>query len=120
MNQKITFITSNNSKAAEVSRYLGFPVRHISLELHEIQSLDLEEIVREKVLVEDVSLTFDAFGNLPGPLIKWFLKELGNEGLARLVDGKERGCVATVCYGYYDGTITHLAEGSMGGFVAEH
>ncbi|MBI2047599.1 MAG: non-canonical purine NTP pyrophosphatase, partial [Parcubacteria group bacterium] len=51
MNQKITFITSNNSKAAEVSRYLGFPVRHISLELHEIQSLDLEEIVREKVLL---------------------------------------------------------------------
>ncbi|MBI2047633.1 MAG: non-canonical purine NTP pyrophosphatase, partial [Parcubacteria group bacterium] len=43
-----------------------------------------------------------------------------NEGLARLVDGKERGCVATVCYGYYNGTIIHFAEGSMKGTVARH
>ena len=85
---KLTFITGNPGKAEEVSRYLGFPVEHISLELDEIQSLDLEEIVKDKatrayekigrpVLVEDASLVFHAFGKLPGPLIRWFLEELG-------------------------------------------
>lgn len=129
--QKITLITSNAGKAAEVSRYLGFIVDHVALDLHEIQSLDLEEIVREKiisaytkiqkpVLVEDVSLIFTAFGKLPGPLVKWFEKELGNEGLARLVDGKDRSCIATVCYGYHDGQNVHLVSGSMMGYVADH
>ncbi len=32
-------------------------------------------------IVEDTSLHFDCLGGLPGPLIKWFLKILGNPGL---------------------------------------
>src|SRR3989344_4960861 len=119
--EKITLITGNVSKAKEVTRYLGFPIDHIALDLHEIQSLDLEEIVQEKaasafakiqkpLLVEDVSLVFKSFGNLPGPLVKWFEKELGNEGLARLLDGKDRSCIATVCYGYNDGKDIHLVS----------
>jgi non-canonical purine NTP pyrophosphatase (RdgB/HAM1 family) len=129
---KITFITGNAGKAEEVSRYLGFPVDHVALELDEIQSLDLEAVVRDKamraydamkkpVLVEDVSLVFRAFGKLPGPLIRWFLEELGNEGLCRLLDGKEdRFCVATVCYGFSDGNTVRLVSGSMEGSVADH
>ena len=129
--QKITLITGNAGKVEEVARYLGFPIDHLVLDLHEIQSLDLEEIVREKaasayekikkpLLVEDVSLVFKAMGNLPGPLVKWFEKELGLEEMARLVDGKDRSCVATVCYGYHDGTNIYLVSGSMAGRVAEH
>jgi non-canonical purine NTP pyrophosphatase (RdgB/HAM1 family) len=129
---KLTFITGNPGKAQEVSRYLGSPVDHVSLDLDEIQSLDLEEIVKDKamraygklgsqVLVEDVSLVFSAFGKLPGPLIKWFLEELGNEGLCRLLDGKEnRDCSATVCYGLCDGKTVRLVSGAMEGTVAEH
>lgn len=126
----ITFITGNIGKVNEVSRYLGIPLEHKSLNLDEIQSLDLEEIVKDKaerafrevggpVLVEDVSFVFNALGKLPGPLIKWFLKELGNVGLCRLLDGKDRRCVATVCYGYHDGTSVRLFSGSMAGSVAE-
>lgn len=129
--QDLTLITGNAGKAAEIARYLGFSVDHTALDLNEIQSLDLEEIVQEKVvsayakiqkpvLVEDVSLIFTALGKLPGPLIKWFEKELGNEGLARLVDGKDRSCVATVCYGYHDGKNIHIVDGSMKGYVANH
>lgn len=127
---KITLITGNAGKAEEVSRYLGTPVEHQPLDLDEIQSLDLEEIVKDKanrafekigepVLVEDVSFVFHGMGKLPGPLIKWFLKELGNEGLCRLVDGKNRGCVATVCYGFHDGKEVKLFSGSMSGSVSE-
>ena len=33
------------------------------------------------VLIEDTSLCFNALGGLPGPYIKWFLKNLGPEGV---------------------------------------
>jgi len=127
---KITLITGNIGKADEVKRYLGIPIEHHSLNLDEIQSLDVEEIVRDKtqrafeklghpVLVEDVSFVFHALGKLPGPLIKWFSNELGNDGLCRLVDGKDRSCTATVCYGLHDGKEIRLFHGSMKGSVAD-
>ena len=128
---KISFITGNAGKAEEVGRYLKTPIEHKSLDLHEIQSLDSEEIVKDKaeraykiikkpVLVEDVSFVFHAYGKLPGPLIKWFEHELGNEGLCRLLDGKDRSCTATVCYGFHDGKKVHIFTGSMEGTVSEH
>ena len=127
---KITFITGNMGKVEEVSRYLGMPIDHQKIDLDEIQSLDIEEVVRDKamrayekvgkpVLVEDNSFVFHSLGKLPGPLIKWFLGELKNEGLCRLVDGKDRNCTATVCYGFHDGKEVYLFEGSMAGTVAE-
>ena len=127
---KITLITGNAGKAEEIARYIGMPIEHRSLDLDEIQSLDLEEIARDKalrafekvgepVLVEDASFVFHALGGLPGPFIKWFRKELGNEGLCRLLDGKDRSCTATVCYGFHDGKEVHLFSGSMSGTVAQ-
>jgi len=127
---KLTFITGNLGKVKEVSRYLDIEIEHVSLDQPEIQSLDIEEVVRDKaerafaqirkpVLVEDNSFVFHALGQLPGPLIKWFLHELGNDGLCALLDGKkDRSCTATVCYGYHDGTQIHLVSGSMSGNIA--
>lgn len=87
MVQEITFITGNQDKADYLARYLGFPVEHLKLDLDEIQSLDLKEIVEHKVqqayekirrpvLVEDVSLEFLALGRLPGPFIRFFLEKM--------------------------------------------
>ena len=126
---KFILITGNAGKAEEVARYIGMPIQHHSFDLEEIQSLELEDVVRDKaarafekakkpVLVEDVSLVFHALGKLPGPFIKWFRKELSNEGLCRLLDGKDRSCTATVCYGLHDGKEIHLFVGSMVGSVA--
>lgn len=39
------------------------------------------------VIVEDTSLCFNALGGLPGPYIKWFFEGIGNDGLAKLLDG---------------------------------
>ncbi len=47
--QSITFITGNQKKADYLAKYLGFPIEHQKIDLDEIQSLDLREIVEHKV-----------------------------------------------------------------------
>jgi len=130
MERQLTFITGNAAKAEQLGRHLDHPVAHKKLDLAEIQSLDLHEIIEHKtkeaykqiggvVLVEDTSLTFKALGRLPGPLIKWFLTELDNAGLCKLLNGYEdRSAVAEVCFGLYDGKELRMFEGEARGSVA--
>lgn len=64
------------------------------IDLPEIQSLDIEEILRAKaaaayaevaepLLVEETGLELAAFGGFPGPLVRWMLDAVGAEGIAR-------------------------------------
>lgn len=113
------FVTSNERKAAQLSRQLNLELRHESVDLPEIQSLSLADVVAQKaqaafselgvpVLVEDTSLVLHALGALPGPLVKWFLQELGSAGIARLLNGyPDRSATAAALYGYYDGHALH-------------
>ncbi len=127
----ITFITGNEGKAAYVAQYLGRPIARQSMELEELQSLDIRKIAEHKareaysrlkkpVLVDDVALGFDALGGaLPGPFIKWFLKELKPSGLCKTIDILgSRGAVAKVCMAYFDGTRLKFFEGSVSGRIA--
>lgn len=130
--QKLTFITGNAGKAKYLSDYFHLPVDHVKLDLKEIQSVDLKEVVEDKarrayevvkspVLVEDVSLTFKALKALPDPLIKWFLETLGNEGLCRLLDGfNNRDAVAEVEFAICDQSGVHTFSGSMEGAIADN
>lgn len=126
--REITFITGNQNKADYLAKYLGFPVRHTKLDLDELQSLSLEEIVEHKVrhaydkvkspvIVEDTSLEFVALGKLPGPFIKFFLEQMSEEDICRLVDGKTRSAKAGCVFGYYDGENLKLFSGGMNGLV---
>lgn len=129
--QKLTFITGNAGKAKYLSDYFHLPIEHTKLDLHEIQSLSLSEVVDDKarrayeiikspVLVEDVSLIFIGMKSLPGPLIKWFLETLGNDGLCKLLDSFDnREAYAEVMFGIYDGKEVHTFLGSMEGTIAE-
>jgi len=128
---QLTFITGNAAKAEQLGRHLEFPVTHRKLDLEEIQSLDLTSIVEHKakeaynivrspVLVEDTSLTFSALGQLPGPLIKWFLASLGNEGLCQLLNGYDsRQALAEVRCAVYDGKELLTFLGSKKGSISE-
>jgi inosine triphosphate pyrophosphatase len=128
----VTFVTGNAHKARILEDYLGFPVSHHSVDIHEIQSLDLKEIARHKarlayeqlkkpVLVEDVSLTINYLGKLPGPYIKWFIEQLGLEKICRLADNdKARKATARCTYAYYDGENFKFFEGSLNGTIADH
>jgi len=117
MQTDFTFVTGNAAKAKQLGLHLKLPVppAHQRIDVPEIQSLNPYEVVEAKVksayqiiggpvLVEDVSLRFEAMGNLPGSLIKWFLQELDNEGLCRMLDGYQtRAAAAEVIFGYFDG-----------------
>ena len=94
-------ITGNPHKLVELQRMLppSIEVEHRKLELDEIQSLDLHEIVRHKlreaykkmkapVMVEDVSAELASLNGLPGPFIKFFEQQLGKGSLYTI--GAER------------------------------
>lgn len=128
--KQATFITSNQHKADYLAKYLGRPLKHANVELEEIQSLELKQIVEHKVkqafsalhtqvLVEDVALEFTALGKLPGPFIKFFLQEMSEEDICRLLDGKDRSAIAKCVFGYYDGTEVTYFEGNLKGSIAE-
>ena len=125
------FVTGNQHKADLLAKWLGREVEHHKVDLDEIQSLDLRTVTEHKVkqaydrlkkpvLVEDVALTYTAMGRLPGPFIKWFLEELGVEGLCGLADGlKSREVTASICYALYDGKHIEFFENQVRGQVAD-
>jgi len=105
----LLLITGNPGKAVEFESLLsikGLKVGHVSLELEEIQSFDLEQIGISKIksaltqmdqrtdydalLTDDTGLFCNGLNGLPGPFIKWFLDRLKVEGLFQLMENRDR------------------------------
>jgi inosine triphosphate pyrophosphatase len=132
MKQLPTFITGNQHKADYLSRQLGFEISHQKVELDELQSTDLHEIVAHKlrqayavvdapVLVEDVSLSFKVLGDLPGPYIKWFVEHSGPEACCRMLDGfDDRSATIRCTFGYYDGQTMEFFDSELLGTISDH
>ncbi len=87
-------VTGNRDKRREAERILGCRIEAVDLDLPEIQSDDLHEVLQAKageawnrvggpLVVEETGLELDAMGGFPGPLVKWMLKRMGPEGVAR-------------------------------------
>lgn len=126
----VTFITGNSNKADYLMRLIDMPVKHQKVDLDEIQTTNLREVVEHKVkqayaeiagpvLVEDVSLEFNALSGLPGTFIKFFVEETGLEATCRMLDGfEDRSATAKCGYGYYDGTTYEYFEGQSSGVIA--
>lgn len=65
-------------------------------------------------MVEDTSLCFNAYGGLPGPYIKWFLKNLGHEGLNKMLAGfEDKSAYAQCIFAYSPGRSLQQAHTSM-------
>jgi non-canonical purine NTP pyrophosphatase (RdgB/HAM1 family) len=125
-----SFITGNQKKADYLAKYFGFSIEHVNLDLDEIQSLDLRKIVEHKVrqayekircpvIVEDVSLEFEALHGLPGPFIRFFVDNVPFETICGMIRGQTRRATAKCIFGYYDGEHLELFEGSLGGNITE-
>ena len=131
MNKLPIFITGNQSKADYLSRQLGVELKHQKVDLDELQSTDLHVIVEHKlkqayavcnqpILVEDVSLVFNALGELPGPYIKWFVEYAGDEACCRMLDGfSDKSAVIKCTFGYYDGDKIIFFDSELEGTIAK-
>ncbi len=126
------FVTSNPNKLSELSELLECDLASFALDLQEIQTTDLHQLVKYKlqqayehvqapVIVEDTSLYFEAWNELPGPLVKWFLKNLGLSGLVRaLAEFNNNTAKAVCCLGFTtDGEKINLFEGKVEGVIVE-
>ena len=113
---KIFFITNSEGKVTEAQKILGknFEIQLKKFDLDEIQAVDGKLVIKKKVkeafrvlkqplLVEDTSLYFEAWNNLPGALIRWFLDAVGCEGICKMMAGeKNRKAFAESALAYYD------------------
>ena len=124
------FITGNKGKFQEVKSILG-EVEQLDMDLPEIQEIDAKEIIKEKLneakkhqtgefIVEDTSLYLEALNGLPGPLIKWFLQQIGNEGLYDIaVKFNKFGAQAKTIIGYSKDDEILFFEGIVDGKICK-
>ena len=110
----LLLITGNVGKLEEFKALLdipGFKMNYKSLDVPEIQSLDIGEIGQFKtnavfdciqeiknydaVITDDTGLSCLTLNGLPGPLIKWFLQSIGRDGILELVKNKDNTTTAT-------------------------
>jgi len=127
----LNFITSSKSKYAEVQKIIP-KLKHVDLDLPEIQEIDPRKVIAAKLavacefkkapcIVEDTSLYFSAFNGLPGPLIKWFIKTIGLDGLYKMVSAfKNQNAIAKTVIGYAtNADNVHYFEGEVKGEIVK-
>lgn len=129
--KNFVFVTGNLHKVAWLKKFTGSAVHHKKLDITEIQSPNPREVldhkareaykrIKKPVVVDDVSLVFDAWGNLPGTFIKFFVEGPGLEKICRMLDGfTDRGCTMRVSYGYFDGKTFHMVTATRKGEIAQ-
>ena len=122
-------VTGNPNKRKEAERILGHRLAAVDLELPEIQSLDLREVLRAKaeeawrrlqrpLVVEETGLELAGLNGFPGPLVKWMLKAIGSAGVARVaIDSGDPRAFACCAMIYRDASRELLGEGVDGGRV---
>ena len=125
----LRFVTSNRDKLREATELLRRPLIVVNLELDELQTTDLERLVRHKaqqayrrlrspLIVEDTALVFKAWGELPGPFVKFFLRHLGLEGMVDALSPFENWDAEAICgVGFHDGVQVRYFEGRTPGTI---
>src|SRR5258706_332860 len=129
----LVFVTQNQNKVDDAKRLLpNFQIDHVDFEIPEIQSLSSKEIIEHKLkfaytkikspcFVMDVGLYIDALNGFPGPLVKWFYRQVGANTICQIASmlGNE-DCHWTTMLGYFDGTNEHFFEETVNGEIAEN
>lgn len=124
----MAFVTSNPSKVATAAEHLarfGVAVEQTALELEEIQSDSVQAVALHKaqqafralqrpLIIEDSGFYIDELNRFPGPLVKYVIKALGAEGVARLADPTPNR------YCHFEGVLVYVdAHGKPQLFVDE-
>jgi non-canonical purine NTP pyrophosphatase (RdgB/HAM1 family) len=116
-------VSGNRGKIAEARRVAGPDLEAVELDLPEVQSLDLLEVLAAKgeeawrrlgrpLVVEEAGLELAAMNGFPGPLVKWMLEAVGAPGLARTAAALGNARATARCALLYrDASRTLIAEG---------
>lgn len=129
----IHFVTGNKNKVDEASKILNRPLKISDIDLDEIQSLDIDEVVRRKaetayailkesLIVEDVGVYVNAWNGFPGPLVKFMHLAGGGsyEMFLKMLESYEDKSVhIKAVIGYHNGEGVQLFEGSFDGVLVE-
>lgn len=123
----ILFVTGNQGKLLTLQSSMpeGVLVEQTKLDLPEIQSMDIEEISREKarvafaqlqkpLVVHDAGFYVEALKGFPGPYIKHVGDTIGAEGLLKLMQGETNRAA------YFESTLSYVdAKGEIHTFVGD-
>jgi len=129
---KITVVTSNTGKAAEVAAFFGgsLKVDHVKLEIPEHRSGEIAEIARKKakfaysvlmtpLLVDDTGFFIDALRGFPGPYAAYVVDTIGNAGILKLMEGvSERKARFTTGIAYADEQGIVVFTGTLEGSIS--
>ena len=122
-------VTTSADKLVEINEILGTNHKVSKLEIPEIQSLNIDEVITAKakeaykrikkpVLVEDISFEIKALKGLPGSFIKFFLHTLGTEGTVKLVGKSKTDTTVTAAVAIYDGKNLEIFKGKVTGTLS--
>ena len=125
----LVVVTTSKDKIAEINQILGTNHKISTLDIPEIQSLDLDEVISHKaedaykiinkpVLVEDISLEIKALKGLPGTFIKFFLQTVGTEGTVKVVGSAKTDTKVTAAVAIYDGKDLRIFKGTIYGTLS--
>jgi XTP/dITP diphosphohydrolase len=134
MTKQIRFLTKNTNKFRELERLLDsaeYALIRDSTETYELQTEDMEALIRDKVLqafklirhpliVDHTGLAFDLLNGFPAGLTSVFYDKLGDDGIASLIGkSSNRNVTAVTLIGYCDGRRVHSFRGEARGTVAD-
>ena len=128
---KLLFVSKNRFKHAEATRFLstlGIDVEASHFEIHELQTVDTEALVKDKatrafaalgrpLFVEHTGLYLNALNGFPGGLTQIFWDTMEKERFAKLFASETDSVKAVTYIGYVDGRRVHLFRGELGGKI---
>ncbi|MCL2296391.1 MAG: RdgB/HAM1 family non-canonical purine NTP pyrophosphatase [Methanomassiliicoccaceae archaeon] len=132
---RLSVITSNPGKVREYERCfeeLGVEMVHVKMPYDEVQSSELEEVVRKGMdelkkkkgmsdfIIDDSGLFIGQLGGFPGVWSAYVQKTIGNGGILKLMDGiSDRSAVFKCCIGCNLMGKDIIVTGTCGGVILE-
>lgn len=131
--KEIYIATGNPDKLGEIeeiSKSIGLELKPIKVKIYEIQDDDVTNVAHEKaksafeivgkpLIVEDVSLAIDAKNGFPGTNVKQTLRQIGNRGILKQMEGEvDRNLHLFCAIGYHDGNQILTFAGVVRGILA--
>ena len=131
---RLKVITSNPGKVAEFQKAfadMGIEMEHTRIPYDEIQTSELEEVVRKGMeeirskgitdfIIDDSGMFVNALKGFPGVYSAYGQKTIGNDGILKLMEGVEdRSAVFKCCIGCDIDGRTIIVTGTCDGYILD-